>query len=75
MRRKLEAMDIQRRVADNLVLAERNRGLERCTHGLTKVIASLYGVDCALITAAFLLDIDVPAEEGLSAKDTARLGG
>ena len=75
MRRKLEAMDLQRGMADNLVIIERKRRLKQRAPDFTKVIAGLHRKGQALITAALLLCADIPTKERFSTEDTTRLGG
>lgn len=75
IRRKLEAMNLERGMANNLVVVERKRCFEQRAPDLTKVVAGLHREGHPLITAALLLCVvDIPAKERFSTEDTARLG-
>ena len=71
MRRKLEAMNLERWVANNLVIDEWKRSLERHAPDLAQVIAGLHG-KCLITTP--LVFIDTPTKEGSSAENAAGLG-
>lgn len=75
MRRKLEAMDLQRWVADNLVVVERKRCLEQRAPDFTKIVAGLHREGRVLTTPSLLRCADIPTKESFSTEDTARLGG
>ena len=75
MRRKLEAMDLQRGMTDNLVVVERKRCLEQRAPDFTKVVAGLHREGRVLITPTLLRCADIPTKERFSTEDTARLGG
>ena len=71
MRRKLEAMNLEGWMTNNLVIDEWKRSLEGHAPDLAQVIAGLHG-KCLVTTFLFL--VDIPAKEGCSAEDAARLG-
>ena len=70
MRRKLEAMNLERWVANNLVIDEWKRSIERHAPDLAQVIACLHGKGLV----ATPLFVDIPAKEGSSAENAARFG-
>ena len=71
MRRKLQTVDLERWVANNLVIDEWKRSLERHAPDLAQVIAGLHGKG---LVATPLFFVDIPAKEGSSAENAARLG-
>ena len=68
-------MNLQRGMANNLVVIERMRRLKQRTPDFTKVIAGLHRKGRSLVAAALALCIDIPTKKGFSTEDTARLGG
>ena len=71
MRRKLQAMNLERWVANNLVIDEWKRSLERHAPDLAQVIAGLHRKG---LVATPLFFVDIPTKEGSSAENAARLG-
>ena len=71
MRRKLEAMDLEGGMTNNLVIDEWKRSLEGHAPDLAQVIAGLHG-ECLVTTP--LVIVDIPTKEGSSAENSTRFG-
>ena len=71
MRRKLQAMNLERGMTNDLVIDEWKRSLERHAPDLAQVIASLHR---KWLIPVLLFLVDIPTKEGSSAENSTRFG-